>query len=678
MCIFKRLAVLALLIPSLILSGCAKNGESKKYSFSDADYPVNAADMAVMGDIICYIDGGNVYSVDGSELYAGNAGFIAASCDTLYIYDGGSILAKEGDIRLLCAAPDNITSLVYAENTLCWTYTDEKARPKIGVYNLKNGDSISIAPLFDGECKALPCEGSKLLIECHDISGEMELYDFDSTTMKTGGFLMKEQNYISAYNDADGCVYTLDGSVGANHMRKYPLDGGESVSLVPCDALSQNVGQLIFRGGFAIIRRQNGSVAVRSVFTSPDAATTVRAIIPPENADIGHKLETAAYILKRDRDIILEYSVLDYDKFRLKTLAGDDDYDLFYATTGTYGTLTTLDYKIYEPLEGYSQIAEFTGGFFDDVTAFCTRDGHIFGIPCYFGTVNIFMEYNSALADELGIEPPDAGWTLSDFYALAVEAREKGAYIAVSPPLSLWDYMWEYMDAFGSGTLNDDGSALREYLTITKKLYSEDLMYGGTYSEARKAVENGTLKLLFTGGASGIVWNKTAACLQPTFTGERIYGGDAGFLCINANSRNKNAAATVIGELFDTDNELFTDPSNDFLLYKDMSVYRISIRPSNYEAIKDSDPALLEDIMARAEEAAKGKYKNDLVNMDEATRRNFQLYLDCLKHLRLSRSYTEQWLDYAAGQEEKYYADEQDLDYTVKLILDRARMVMDE
>ena len=83
--------------------------------------------------------------------------------------------------------------------------------------------------------------------------------------------------------------------------------------------------------------------------------------------------------------------------------------------------------------------------------------------------------------------------------------------------------------------------------------------------------------------------------------------------------------------------------------------------------------------MLREIEERRAEYTtNDLLNMDEKTAHNFELYLDVLKYAKLGPSYVDEWLRYAADEAEKYWNDEQDLDLTVQHIIDRAKLILDE
>ena len=63
--------------------------------------------------------------------------------------------------------------------------------------------------------------------------------------------------------------------------------------------------------------------------------------------------------------------------------------------------------------------------------------------------------------------------------------------------------------------------------------------------------------------------------------------------------------------------------------------------------------------------------------MDEKTAQNMALYLDILSHVNVKRTYLD-WIRFADAECEKYYNDEQDLDFTVELIYSRAKLMLEE
>ncbi|MBR4000112.1 MAG: extracellular solute-binding protein, partial [Clostridia bacterium] len=517
-------------------------------------------------------------------------------------------------------------------------------------------------------------------------SGYVLLYDFDTETMKPGGVMLDPTAMdLPAYHQSENAIYWLDGNVGGNaHMTRSDVETGESTTLIPADALRMSILDLTFSGGSAIVRKFSGGISVVNEFTSVEEGITTVKLLSLSKTD-GY-MDNLVYILKRDHDIQLEVTTIDEDKLKLKLLAGENDFDLYVGAmqdSGTYLTNTLiLDYPVYEPLENFPQIMEQMDGLFDDVVRLCSYDGHIFGVPKSFYIMNTMLSYDAELLDELGVTLPDDDWTFADFYELAKEVRSGNVYLSGSLPLSLWDYMHQYFDPYGSGTLNDDGTALREYLTLYKKLSDEDLIYSGTYSEQRELVASGELRILLGNASSDFVWKRTDVILPPSFNGERIYTVNNPYLIMNPKSQNKNAAATVIAEYLDPENRMLSMSNWGGYIYKDMSVYEPSwMRSSNWEetwdnADEERRAEMLEDQKALIAEF--GTYTNDLVNMDEKTAHNFELYLDVLKYAKLGPSYVDEWLRFAAEEAEKYWNDQQDLDYTVQRIIDRAKLILDE
>ncbi|MBR4959882.1 MAG: extracellular solute-binding protein, partial [Clostridia bacterium] len=328
----------------------------------------------------------------------------------------------------------------------------------------------------------------------------------------------------------------------------------------------------------------------------------------------------------------------------------------------------------------FPQIMEQMDGLLDDVVRLCSHDGHIFGVPKSFYIMNTMLSYDAELLDELGVTLPDDDWTFADFYELAKEVRSGNVYLSGSLPLSLWDYMHQYFDPYGSGTLNDDGTALREYLTLYKKLSDEDLIYSGTYSEERELVASGELRILLGNASSDFVWKRTDVILPPSFNGERIYTVNNPYLIMNPKSQNKNAAATVIAEYLDPENRMLSMSNWGGYIYKDMSVYTHSmVYYANHEESWDNaDEERRAEMLQEIEERRAEYTTNDLVNMDEKTAHNFGLYLEVLKYAKLGPSYVDEWLRFAADEQSKYLNDQQDLDYTVQRIIDRAKLILDE
>ena len=71
-------------------------------------------------------------------------------------------------------------------------------------------------------------------------------------------------------------------------------------------------------------------------------------------------------------------------------------------------------------------------------------------------------------------------------------------------------------------------------------------------------------------------------------------------------------------------------------------------------------------------------YKNAEKRMKtDAAKKNWETYLSLMPYFRTQIPFTNEWADYAYVELWKYLNNEQDLDYTVKRILDRAKMVLE-
>lgn len=654
----KKAAAL-LLISILIITSFISCSKSEKrtipeHSFPDADYDISATDIAVVGDSIYTIADGSVFKAGETEpalAFDYDAEYITSDGVSLYVYGGGKVTYGDDVITL---PQSEITSFVCADGTLCWTYNDNNSS-KIGFYNTKNGDTISLKPLFGVDCKVIPYAGSKIFVLCYEISGEMSLYDFDTAAMKTGGILQRNLILNAAYNSSDNSLYMLNGALTGNILERYNTSDGETLTLTPCDSLQSDVKKLLFSGGSLIVLMSDGSIAVRSEYTvSDDGITTVTAIVN-ESTDFFGKdrlLETVG-TLRKDYNIalvIVEHT--DADKLRQKQLAGDGDYDLYFADSFNL----VLDYPIYEPLDGYPEIIKQFDTMLDDIKRICTYNDKIFGAPVKVDLTNCVMSYNAALLEKLGMELPPADWIIDDFYELAAELRKHDCYISAYRPFWFAHYAWQYFDTYGTGTVTDDGTMLRKMLTVTKKLLKEDLLY--KYAEGEIDFNILPENVLFgsTNMQSNFVYSRADVWVNPTFDNERDYYAYTSFLQMNIHSQNKEAAATVIAE-FMKPGGAYINPLLGFMYYKDMSVYHLNMTSEQADQY--------------------GVIYNDLTDMDEKTAQNMALYLDVLSRVKVKRNYFE-WNRFADEESEKYYNDEQDLDYTVELIYNRAKLMLEE
>ena len=123
----------------------------------------------------------------------------------------------------------------------------------------------------------------------------------------------------------------------------------------------------------------------------------------------------------------------------------------------------------------------------------------------------------------------------------------------------------------------------------------------------------------------------------PTFDGERRYPISLHYMMMNAASENKDAAAEILAMAADPDNGLYPLDISGFLPYRD----------------------------AEERLAALGR------DFD------FDLYRSAEPYFVTLPGMVGEWIHFAGAEAWKYLDDEQDLDYTVKRIIERAKMVIE-
>ncbi len=614
-----------------VLAGCETTPKREEYTFPDAEYDVNATDLAVVGDKIYYIREEKVYETSSDVV-------VFEEFPVQYISSNGKALAVYGNGQVWCDGKTyqlpqtEIGSFVYADGTFCWSYMQGEL-PQIGFYNTRNGDSITIAPMTGVACSVLPFHDDSILICCYEVSGEMYSYEFDTASMKPGKFMTEDTFSLSAAADEDTLV--LIRSTGRVDIQKLSEQAGERRN--PCKELNGDTQKLDFSGESAIFLSDTGTIYVRKDYCTPIASgNTVVILQEKDNAYFGE------ITLQRVNEALsesgLEVVVSEYgaDQIKLKQLAGDDDYDLYV----TDGYSIVLDYPIYEPLNTYHAITDQFDLMYDEIRDICTFNGNIYGVLVNLQVQNSLWGYNAELLDELEMSLPDASWTLEDYYKMAADIRSKGHYISKFTPLSLSDYIHVFGDMYETQSLTDDGTMLRKYLEIMKKLQKEGLLYSKeTAEEGAKTLFGGSCapfaeKYNQETGANEIVLLDT--WYPVTFDGTMPDLTVMDFLQMNKNSVNKQNAALVMAE--------FMKP--EYIENRGTVYYR-----------ETGDT--IRSISEKAEEC-------------------FQIYLNVLANSRPRYSHDSETLRFMNAEAEKYYNDEQDLDYTVEKILARARMIFEE
>ncbi|MBR4960899.1 MAG: hypothetical protein IKY52_08390, partial [Clostridia bacterium] len=275
----KILRYILLFCLLFILVSCETDEVLQEFTFPDAEYAVNATDMAVVGDKIYYISEGKVYETASEAVVFEEfpVSRIAAAGDTFAVFGGGVVKIGEDSYTLPVS---EITSLVCVGNTIGYTYRENDLE-MLGFVNRKNGDSISIPPLESGQVRMIPYKEKSVLVHCINTeSGYVLLYDFDTETMKPGGVMIDSISIdLPAYNQKENAIYWLDGNAGGAHLTRYDVETGESTTLIPADGLRMSILDLTFSGGSAIVRKLSGGISVVNEFTSvEDGVTTVKLL----------------------------------------------------------------------------------------------------------------------------------------------------------------------------------------------------------------------------------------------------------------------------------------------------------------------------------------------------------------------------------------------------------------
>lgn len=617
-----------------VLAGCETAPKQvDEYTFPDAEYAVNAADMAVVGDKIYYISDGAVYEIGEEEAYFSEfeAQYIASDGKELAVYGNGQIKCGK---KTYAIPQTEIMSFVFTNGVFCWSYMQGDI-PQIGFYNTKNDDSISITPLTGIKCSILPFRENSIIICCYEASGEMYSYEFDTDSMKPGKFLTEDVFSLAALSDED----TLITVRYSGRVNIHKLSDGTEEKRDPCDELNADAKKFSFSGGSAVFLDENGTIYVRNDYCNPIVSGSSVVIL--QDKDYGYFGEMTLQQLNESlavqgiEVVVNEYSA---DQIRLKQLAEDDDYDLYV----TDGFDIILDYPIYEPLNDYTAVTDRFDLMYDEIREICTFDGNIYGVLMNLQIQNTLWAYNAELLEELGMTLSEPTWTLDDYYEMAVDIRAKGHYISSRIPLYFQDYLHVFGDMYETKSLTDDSSMLRKYLEITKKLQKEGLLYN------KETAEDGA-KTLFGGSNELFRYSYNDPDAPPelvlsdvwypvTFDGRMPDMTIMLFLQMNKNSLNKENAALVMAECMKS--EYLEDYRRSTVYYRETG----------------------EEIRSASEKAEK----------------NFQIYLDVLANSRPQYIHDNEITRFMNDEAEKYYNDEQDLDYTVERIYARAKMIFEE
>ena len=708
----KRILALILTAVLLTAGGCGKIYETPVLlPFPDFTLEARAEDMAVSGSSLFWCAEGLVYRLDlTAEEKAASEDW--SDMDGTVFFDGFpvSVMSSEGDRLALCSSGGEllvgipgaegmektqnavlplpsggeIAGLALAEDTAVFSWRDaESGSDRVGFFNLSNGDFLEDTPA--GEGRILLCGGDAehvYICRPDSMNGLSLLFGFDVKSMKRDAIFPAEDLAGLAaigWNAEDGCLYALDGTIGGSNLYRFGASDGESgEKRVPSDTIRNAPRKLLFANGSAVVLHGGaGEITLcRDFFGSEEEEEITVTVLVPD--DMVCNLDKLSSPLYEEYGIRLVMKKMKTEAIDTKLLARDGDYDLWIGANYTLN----LNYPIWEPLEDYPLIKNVTELLFDDIVRICSSGGHLFGLPYSMQLANCTLPWNGELAEKLGIEKPEAGWTLDDFLTLARSLREQGYYICGNAwPVTLHDYMWRYFDPFGTGELNDDGTSLRKLLIWGKTLEDEGLLYpDSTFGPKDLVLLSGPI-------GANIVYSTSETVPDPTIDGREIYSDSASFLMMNPLSPHKEEASAVLAAMIDPKYGLYTLPTSLLYYYKDFGLYRWDspnpedaafLEAAANEADRAEREQLIRDRGARMIEAEKqaGTY-TDIWNMDAKTRDNYELYLHILSNYKLGRSYTKDWLMFAQDECRRYLDSEQDLDYTVKRILERAKMALE-
>ena len=652
----KRL-ITVLLIFALFLPGCGKKVEKPEEApvdLPDGIAAEKAADFTVAGGKLWILAEGEVRSAgeepetldlpDGfapAFLSAGETGPVLCTSDGEIFWDG------ETAVLSIPEEKPAITSFAVAGDTAVAAYLHTSEGwgegNRLVFFNRSTHDCITMNPVREGFCRVVPGdEESVWILNFGFADVAWSAYRFNLRTMQPDAPAVFSTGWdiaSAAFDSGEDALFLIqrmkNGDTEVLALERL-ISGDERP--VRIGAPKPSYGEAVkiaLHAGRLFALDKGGTMTLLSDWKPEDSGQVVTiAVIPSEwknNFTLSERCAERLALLGGEEGISVNILRLTEDQISIKLLAGDPDIDLFWMD----GERLFPEKPFWAPLEGYAAIAEQTEKLTETAIRFSSWNGHLFGIPMdgLLGYVDRYVNEDKAAVlgldkqemDALGMT--DGTWTLETFGDLALRAKEKGILVSQFFLLGMDDYAARYFvgNGDGTGTLTDEnGKALRSMLSLAKKLKD-----GGMTDDF--APEEDALLKTRRGTPEEILVQ------IPTFDGERRYPISLHYMMMNAASENKDAAAEILAMAADPDNGLYPLDISGFLPYRD----------------------------AEERLAALGR------DFD------FDLYRSVEPYFVTLPGMVGEWVNFAGTETWKYLEDEQDLDYTVDRIVERAKMVLE-
>lgn len=674
----KRILALVLLF-ALAFGGCRKKETGRDETSVSPDLPEgiaaeNAADFTLIGRTLWVLADGEARTVGGLERNLQfpegyRAKFISSDGKEPVFCSEDGVLYWNGELIRLPIPEDEpkVTSFAVAGNTAVAAYahvwTNADGTPwtdgqRLGFYNRSSGDFIPADPIWEGQARVADCDGGHVWVSNIDLFAGSAFYRYDVASMQTDAPVsMIGWGSSLGFDRMTGTLYLLysgKDSTGNRVNSFKTIEGGTGkTGQIPVSALfDEPPVKFIFSDGILVSMSPDGTVTVMAD-ALPDPEKDERAVTllvisytdpysRPRSEAVAGRLEPIA----QKAGIRLTVKELTREQLNVKLLAGDDDFDLYEVGSSVFQPSK----PVWEPLEQYPSVAEQIEKMLPDAVRLCSCDGHFFGVPTTGDSDGLFLCLRETTMKKIGLTREEADrigitdgtWTLDDYYDLAVRAKEQGCSLAPGYGLTFSEYALQTLDT-ERGTLNDpEGAALRKLLLHMKRMNDENLM---TDRSKTPNWDDSPDVLLYHYSAYST--NTAVTAGVPLAWTPKIDGQQAEprflisfqYTVMNPTSRHKEAAADLLAQMLDPKGgytQLGTGKW-DLWLYKD----------------------------------GEKRMKTD------AAKKNWETYLSLMPYFRTQIPFISEWVDYAEEELQKYLNNEQDLDYTVRRILDRAKMALE-